>query len=334
MITILFSISCVLHSLDATSDTESHDILVPIYHTPVPQPPTDTPLHTEETFSALHIEECPSDIPNDMACIPGGTMIRGTDEEHVCGQYENTHYKTEFGPSHTIWLPTYLIDKTEVTYEAYQQCVRENKCNYAHPTYSDFNRPKQPMMGVSWYDAQLFCRAHGKRLPSEAEWEKAARGEKGAKNPFDLDTITCAQAVIFDHSGRSCGVQKSGTSPHKGRVWEVQQKPAGRYDIYDMVGNAEEWVDDWFAPSLTACGNDCLGINPKGPCAGADTCPEFALKHKKALKIVKGGSWYWPAQDATGWHRRPHVPTNTPYHHFGFRCAQDIMPINTSTEAN
>ena len=85
-----------------------------------------------------------------------------------------------------------------------------------------------------------------------------------------------------------------------------------------MAGNAEEWVADWYSRTWSACGKDCLGVNPKGPCGGAAKCA------KKWQKVVKGGSWYWPGTHATSYHRRPHVPSNNPFHHFGFRCAASL----------
>lgn len=288
------------------------------------EPPPPPPLQSPDGTVMV---DCPEDIPDDMACIPGGKMIRGFEGEHTCGQGENQRYKTEFGPTSEVWIQTFLMDKTEVTYEAYQNCRKEQKCDYAHPSYGDFNRPNQPMMGASWHAAKKFCEAQGKRLPTEAEWEKAARGSEGAQTPFDVDLVTCNEAIIKDDKGRSCGIQKKGSHPEKGRVWEVALQAPGKYGLYDMVGNAEEWVADWFAPSLEACGEDCAGTNPQGPCAGEDTCAKFAIRSGKALKMVKGGSWYWPAEDATAWHRRPHVPENQPYHHFGFRCAQDISLV-------
>jgi sulfatase modifying factor 1 len=281
-------------------------------------------IHIKSKYGSVKEKRCPTILPEGMACIPEGTMTRGFSGTHTCTQWENVHHKTDFGPQTEVWIQTFLIDKTEVTYEAYQQCRKEKKCNDAHPTYQDFNRPNQAMTGVSWFDAQKYCMAQNKRLPTEAEWEKAARGTKGNSTPFAQEKVSCTEAVIKDKNGRSCGIQKTGKHPRKGRVWEVAQKPAGIYGLFDMVGNAEEWVSDWFSPSLDECGQDCLGVNPQGPCAGKEQCPDFAIRGGKALKMVKGGSWYWPASDATAWHRRPHVPTNKPYHHFGFRCAKDI----------
>ena len=279
-----------------------------------------SPNLMEESFpDGTPILECQNEI-DGMACIPGGSLIRGTEEEHSCEQPENRRYKTKFGPHGTVWVQTFYMDKTEVTYEAYQNCVKEKKCDRSKPAYSDFNRPKQPMMGMSWYKAKKFCEAQGKRLPTEAEWERAARGPNSDRTPFGNIEVTCDQAVIKDKSGRSCGVKRKGSTPLTGRVWEVGKKPAGHFGLYDMVGNAEEWVADWYTASIEDCGEECQGINPKGICSGASKCK----KSKK--KIVKGGSWYWPNTHATGWHRRPHFPINKPYHHFGFRCASSLKP--------
>jgi sulfatase modifying factor 1 len=82
-----------------------------------------------------------------------------------------------------------------------------------------------------------------------------------------------------------------------------------------MAGNQYEWVADWASESYAACGAACAGPDPRGPCDGALTCDGH---HER---VVRGGSWYWPAQNARGSFRRFHVPGNRPFHHFGFRCA-------------
>jgi len=96
----------------------------------------------------------------------------------------------------------------------------------------------------------------------------------------------------------------------------VGSRPAGRYGLFDMAGNAQEWVSDWFVASLERCGAACTGTNPRGPCQGAASCSV------SKQKLVKGGSWFWGPKSALAAVRRPYDPKNDPPHHFGFRCAK------------
>jgi formylglycine-generating enzyme len=243
--------------------------------------------------------------PPGMACIPGGPFLRGSDQGPPAAR-----------PAAEVWVQTFYMDIDEVTVAAYQACVRAGTCRKAGPRYNDFDRPSQPINGVSWYDARDFCAAHGKHLPTEAEWEKAARGADGRVYPWGNEPATCERAVIQDRSGRSCGVPKQGKKPEVGRVWEVGQKPPGVHGLRDMAGNSYEWVADWYSESFTACGDACLGVDPLGPCAGREPCKG----HRD--RVVRGGSWYWGPEHATTFYRRHHIPKNDPYfHHFGFRCA-------------
>ncbi|MCY0990617.1 SUMF1/EgtB/PvdO family nonheme iron enzyme [Nannocystis sp. ILAH1] len=252
---------------------------------------------------------CLDPPPPGMACIPAGWFIRGSDTgpEHA-------------RPQARVWLQTYYLDLNEVTYAEYKACVKAKGCDpKGGPAYSDFDRPKQPVNGVNWFHAEGYCKAQGKRLPSEAQWEKGARGPDGALHPWGDEPATCERAILKDETGRGCGVKKQGSKPDTGRPWEVGSRAPGRYGLYDMSGNSWEWVADWFTRSYAECGADCEGIDPLGPCAKdgevARECPG------KLRKIVRGGSWYWDASYATGVWRRPHFPSNQPFHHFGFRCA-------------
>ncbi len=242
--------------------------------------------------------------PVGMACVPAGPFIRGADDgpEHA-------------RPAATIWLQTYYMDLDEVTYAEYKACAKARKCPQSGPGYTDFDRPRQPINGISWHDAVAYCAAQGKRLPTEAQWEKAARGPDGDLHPWGDEPATCERAIIKDARGRGCGVKKQGSKPETGRPWEVGSLPPGHYGLRDMSGNSWEWVADWYSRSYAECGDACLGVDPKGPCGGAAECPG----HRR--KIVRGGSWYWDASYATAIWRRPHFPENRPFHHFGFRCA-------------
>jgi formylglycine-generating enzyme required for sulfatase activity len=242
-----------------------------------------------------------------MACIPGGPFLRGSDQGPAPAR-----------PASTVFAQTLYMDLNEVTVAEYRACMKAGDCPEAGPRYVDYDRPRQPITGVSWFDAVAYCKAHGRHLPTEAEWEKAARGTDGRLYSWGDEPITCARAVYMDKSGRSCGVLKTrGGHPEKGRPLEVGSRPAGLYGLYDMIGNSWEWTADWFSESWDDCGAACAGVDPRGPCGGGATpCPG----HNR--KVVRGGSWYWPAEYNTTVYRRAHIPANQPeFHHFGFRCA-------------
>ena len=251
---------------------------------------------------------CPTDVPDAMACIPAGPSIRGNDGKHRPAR-----------PAAWVWVQSFLIDINEVTYAYYKACEASKKCPKGGPNYVDFNAPTQPINGVNWFAANAYCEAAGKRLPTEAEWEKAAQGPNHTAYSWGDEVATCERAVIQDAAGRSCGKQQASRKHAKvGRPEPVGRKPAGGYGLYDMAGNSWEWVQDWYSHSYKSCGEACLGIDPKGPCGGAAKCAGHTER------VVKGGSWYWPAEYATAYHRRAHTPRNSPFHHFGFRCAKSI----------
>jgi len=269
---------------------------------PEPEPEPERP----QLPNGQEIVACEG-TPSGMACIDGGKFIRGSNDGP-----ENTRPQAE------IWLQTYYMDLYEVTYAEYKACQKSKQCPKGGPLYNDFSNPKQPINGITWYAAQTYCEVHGKHLPTEAEWEKAARGPDGMLHPWGDEKATCKQAVIKDHRGRSCGVLKKKEHPKKGKPFVIGSRPPGVYGLYDMSGNSWEWVADWYSKDYASCGAACLGVDPKGPCGGAEPCKG----HDE--KLVRGGSWYWDARYATSIYRRPHFPKNDPFHHFSFRCAASV----------
>lgn len=287
---------------------------------PQPQPePEPEPEPGPVLSDGTPIEPCLDPPPPGMACIPGGPFLRGTDDG-----------KPNTRPQQTVELQTYYVDLYEATNAEYKACKATGDCPRGRPLYNDFSRDEQPIVGPNWYAAVAFCKAHGKHLPTEAEWEKAARGTEGALHPWGDEPATCERAVIKDKRGRSCGVDKKMEHPKKGRTFVVGTRPAGVYGLYDMVGNAWEWTADWYSESYEACGDACSGIDPAGLCGEADTCPT------STEKVVRGGSWYWDRSYATSVHRRHHVPENPidNFHHFGFRCAASVQEANTYIDAH
>ena len=278
--------------------------------TPPAQP--EPPAQLVTIANAPTVLPCHKGVVPGMQCIPGGPFLRGTNDTHKIAEAAR--------PQSTVWVQTMYLDTYEVTYADYKKCEADKKCKKAGPNYSDFDAARQPITGVSWFDAKRYCEAHGKRLPTEAEWEHAARGNDGRTYPWGEAPATCERMVIMDERGRSCGVkQKSQDHPDTGRPEPVGSKPVEQFGLYDMAGNSWEWVNDWFSSSYRECGDACAGVNPLGPCGGADKCPGHTER------VVRSGSWYWPAAYATTYHRRSHIPANDPlFHHFGFRCAAPV----------
>ena len=247
---------------------------------------------------------CGSDEPTGPADTSPGITITtpaGTVHERVhvpAGSFE----MGEVGlaePVHTVELSGYWIDTYEVTnahYAAYVNSGDGVASSYANDTI--YSRPQQPVAGVSWFDADGYCRWAGLRLPTEAEWEMAARGTDGRTYPWGEETATCARAVM-EEGGYGCG-RGNG-------AWEVGSKPAGvsPYGAHDLAGNVFEWVADYWSddyPSGTVS-------NPTGPASGAD-------------RVLRGGSWYFFPEYLRSANRIKSYPRRR-IGYYGFRCAQD-----------
>jgi formylglycine-generating enzyme required for sulfatase activity len=144
----------------------------------------------------------------------------------------DTPYEWE-KPEHVVYLDTFYIDKLEVTNAQYRQCVEAGACwppakQEDRELYNMIEYANHPVMGLTWYQANDYCTWAGRRLPTEAEWEKAARGTDGRKFPWgagiDCEHVVCTNDVM------PVGSHPKGASP---------------YGALDMADNAEEWVSDW-----------------------------------------------------------------------------------------
>ncbi len=149
-----------------------------------------------------------------------------------------------------VFLDSYLMDTYEVSNKDYGEFVTAK--GHPAPAYWDdprLNKPQQPVVGVNWEDAKAFCEYRGKRLPTEAEWEKAARGPEGNLYPWGND---------FDPAKVNYGKNHDATMP-------VDSYPEGAsyYGLYHMAGNAFEWVSDWYDPRYY--GRLETMVNPTGP---------------------------------------------------------------------
>lgn len=179
-----------------------------------------------------------------MAWIPPGEFVMGTDEVDEAEEalelgFPQPWYEDE-RPARRIHLEGFFIDRYEVTQEEYLAFIRTTG-HPAPPSWRD-NRHEEgkgnhPVTEVDWYDANDFCRWAGKRLPTEEEWEKAARGADGRRYPWGDD---------FDPKRANLSPGSDvvrGTAP-------VGSHPDGRspYGLHDLIGNVWEWTDSWYLP--------------------------------------------------------------------------------------
>ncbi len=225
--------------------------------------------------------------------IPGGTFDMGSNDGYTFEQ-----------PVHSVTAPTFEMTKTQVTVEQYAECVTagtctapltDSDCNWEDPDYED-----HPVNCINWHQAKEFCEWAGGRLPSEAEWEYAARsGGQDITYPWGNETATCDYAVMWD------GVNGCGTN----RTWPVCSKPAGNTDqgLCDMAGNVWEWVeDDW---------HDSYNGAPDDGSAWVD-------EPRSSMRGLRGGSFINQPNDVRAPMRTVSDPSEY-YPFVGVRCARD-----------
>ena len=209
-------------------------------------------------------------------------------------------------PVHDVYVSGFFVDKYEVTVSDYQQCINASVCSTPKHTsddekynYGASGREKHPVNGVDWHQASAYCAWSGKRLPTEAEWEKAARGTDGRIYPWGTDGPSCLFAVM-DDGGPGCGER---------RTWEVGSKPGGEspYGAHDMAGNVWEWTADRYA-------SDYYGSspmqNPQGPTEGSE-------------RVLRGGGWQDAGSAMRVAIRSSYAPSDA-YNFLGFRCVRSI----------
>lgn len=204
-------------------------------------------------------------------------------------------------PVQRVYLDTYYIDKTEVTVEAYEKCVDNGQCqepgSWDYCNWGKSDHRNHPINCVDWENAKRYCKFINKRLPTEAEWEKAATWKNGRKYsyPSGKDSISCVDAVMNDGDS-GCG---------KGRTWPVGSKPEEINGTYDMAGNVWEWVANWYNSYPSS-----QQRNPTGPSSGS-------------FRVLRGGSWGLASPNLRGSYRNGGDPLYQGYF-LGFRCALSL----------
>ncbi|MGC1379337.1 MAG: bifunctional serine/threonine-protein kinase/formylglycine-generating enzyme family protein [Anaerolineales bacterium] len=274
----------------APSDTPAESV-------PTPAPsdaPTESVPTAAPTLTSAPIEPpAPGPTPTppvskdgmELVFVPAGTFTMGSNND-----------KADEKPAHTVYLDAFWIDKTEVTNAMYTRCVQAGGCdlphnilNYLNSLYAD-----HPVGYIAWKDAQNYCVWAGRRLPSEAEWEKAARGADGRIYPWGNQPSDHSVTVLNYYYSHINGTTAVGKYPNG----------ASPYGALDMAGNVWEWVADWYDSIYY---QRSPASNPTGPSSGME-------------RVLRGGSWYNDDASVRAAIRR-NLPPESALGSNGFRCA-------------
>lgn len=232
----------------------------------------------------------PDSLPTEMAdakgvlmrLVPAGAFTMGSDSA------------SDEQPIHQVRLPDYYMDIYEVTNARYKACVEAGGCTppYSTSFYNDADYADHPVIYVDWGQAQTYCAWRGARLPTEAEWEKAARGTDARTYPWGNNA---PDKTLLNYNN-NVGI----TSP-------VGSYPQGvsPYGLHDMAGNVWEWLADWYSETYYGT----LGENafdPQGPSSGD-------------YRILRGGGWYYDYRSSRSAYRL-RVEPDIRYNDVGIRC--------------
>ena len=258
-------------------------------HPTMAAPPGDTGVKKSTTGQKPTQKKPAAPQPHEgsMAVVPAGEFTMGSSTGDADEQ-----------PAHQVYVDTFSMDTHEVTVEQYAAFLQTKGID-PPSGWKTMNQPahhKRPVANVDWRDAVAYCTWAGKRLPTEAEWEKAARGTDGRIFPWGNDPPTPLHANFGKTDWNNhrvlapVGTLKNGKSP---------------YGIYDMAGNVREWVSDWYGQDYYT---NSPARNPTGPASGES-------------KVLRGGSWGSDAQQLRSslryFHRSAHRHKD-----YGFRCVK------------
>jgi formylglycine-generating enzyme required for sulfatase activity len=260
----------------------------------VPEAPVVTPLAESPKTST----EITDGQRVKMVFVPAGEFLMGSETGDV-----------DERPIRSVFLDAFYIDMYEVTNARYRLCVDAGLClppamnvsstranYYDDPAFDDY-----PVMYVSWEMAQSYCAWRGVELPTEAQWEKAARGTDGRTYPWG-EGIDCQRANYYRQQGTDF-IACVGDTTRVGS-YESGQSP---YGAYDLTGNVWEWVSDWYGSSYY---QESPVNNPTGPESGS-------------ARVVRGGAWQFSDFSVRATRRYWFNPSNA-LENVGFRCARKV----------
>lgn len=253
---------------------------------------------------------------DEMVKIPAGTFLMGSDKK-----VDRNAYQPEF-PQRKVYLDAYEIDKYEVTTVQFLKFVLATDrkplidWQYEGGNFQE-TMASHPVMHVSWFDADAYCRWAGKRLPTSAEWEKAARGEDGRIYPWGNEPAGLSRAN-FGRTGLSGPVRDR---PERLLLYppiisvDKYDNGVSPYGVFQLAGNVAEWTADWYDPHYYKTAPD---RNPKGP-------------EKGTQRAFRGGGWIDSTPSVRPAQRNGTDP-NTKMNWLGFRCARDAKDAGDASD--
>lgn len=198
-----------------------------------PPPPVEVLDPHDASAHDAAVAEAPKgdaaiEAPPGMALVPGGTFTMGTDKG---GQGDEK-------PAHSVTVDAFFLDVTEITHHAYGECVAAGACRAADAKVlarfgGVFVGPQKPVTGITWADTKAYCAFRGKRLPREAEFERAVRGDDGRRFPWGNEPPTHERTVFQTSKTDDVGAHPKGRGP---------------YGHDDLAGNVWEWMEDLYDP--------------------------------------------------------------------------------------
>jgi formylglycine-generating enzyme required for sulfatase activity len=249
-----------------------------------------------------------------MIRVPAGRFLMGAQSTDPEAPGHDPEAAPDEGPVHQVTLPSFWIHRNEVTVHQYKLCVEAGDCaiadivttggSFNYGGYEWFN----PANGVTWEGARRYCAFIGGRLPTEAEWEYAARGPLSERYPWGEQPASCAFAVLDDGSGSGCGRNASFNV----QMYARNDQAHRNFRLFHMSGNVWEWVADWYDPTYYA---RSPGESPRGPETGV-------------RRVHRGGSWTDPPERLRASARSSAEP-GIQIDDIGFRCAADRVASRT-----
>lgn len=272
--------------------------------------------HNEPVVKKIHLKIQAFNIkhPKNMVLIPAGEFEMGTDadqipellksEKRYFPEAEASWFENET-PRHKIRLDAFYMDIYEISNVQYKEFIE--KTGFHTPLYWNTSNfvPNHPVVGVSWHDAMAYAKWAGKRLPTEAEWEYAARGGLAKKKyPWGDAEVNGKRANFADKTANLNWSNKNVSDGHEYTA-PVGDFPPNGYGLYDMAGNVFEWCSDWYDASYYAKSPE---YNPTGPISGT-------------MRVTRGSSWSYPPNRMQVSRRIEKHPTSM-LDYVGFRCAK------------